>query len=177
MRPLPPSSSGVTTIGSETLRDGLRDHRGRIEVNQERLDLAAHEPVGVREVWVELLRERGTRRGVGLSHAGERELPRAQERELEVRGDFLELELAECLEDPRLVEFLANAREGDQRLDRRLGILLGERAFGPVDGQLVFDDDTGREADEAIRVREVRPRDVDRLGAGAVGVQRLERVP
>ena len=128
----------------------------------------------MREQRIEFRGESGAHFRRRAAEARERELPGAEQRLAQFRRLTGEVEPAERLDDPRLVGFVADAGEGDQRLDRGLRQQFGERAVGPLGGGLAFDGDAGRETNEAIRTREVRPRLVDRLRSRAFVLQGFE---
>jgi hypothetical protein len=128
----------------------------------------------VREERVELCDDARAGGGVGLAHAGEGELPSAEQREAQRGGLFGKIKAEQRVDDLGLEVLLTHAGERDERLNRGLGSGFFEGALGPVGGELALDGGAGGEADEAVGTGKVRPGDGDGLGAGAFGVERLE---
>ena len=144
-------------------RDEFSDDGGRVHGNQQRGELAVHEGVGVREQRIEARGDFLTDLRRGLAHAGENELPGADVREMEVFRELRKIEPAEGGDDFRLERLVSDAGEGDERLDGRLRIGLGEGIFLPLCDRLPLDGSAGGEAQEAVLAGQVRPRLGERL--------------
>ena len=88
-----------------------------------------------------------------------------------------EVEPQERINKLGLAGFFADAGESDEGLDGGLGILLGERAGGPMVGGLTLDGGAGGEAHVAVGRSEVGPSDRDgrRAGAFVIGDRRIGR--
>ena len=152
----------------------LRDDLRRIEEDEELAQFAVGKIVLLRVERVEFRGELCARVGIRLAHAREAEFIGTEQRELLEVIEFCVIDLPERFEHTRLECLVADASEGDQRLDCGLRIFFLERALGPRCGGLALDRDTRGPAHKTVLVPEIRPCFRDGFGAGAFEMQRFQ---
>ena len=139
-------------------RERLRDHAGRVEVDENLRQLAIERP-----------RLRGVERRKFLDAAlhefirrtampGNADFNDAQLEQLLIFRQRCRGEFRERGEDVALIGSRANAREGEHGGERGVGIRLGEGFGFPLADGLRFDGDARGVADETVAAAQVRPR-------------------
>jgi hypothetical protein len=110
-----------------------------------------------------------------LTHASERELPRAEQRQAQVGTELLEIKSTKRFDQAGLQRFVAHAGERDQRFDGGLRSFFTQRAIRPARWRLLLNRHASGEADEAIGMAEVEPSCINNVSTQTVGVQGFQR--